>query len=130
MIRVAIYADSKYPFDRKKVREGLKAVLAREKISQDAEVALSVVGARKMTQLNEQYMRHEGVTDVLSFPLNDPGDSRPFVTSPDSILRFGDIVVCYPVAIAYALKRQKLVDDVICELAEHGMMHLLGHHHE
>ncbi len=75
-------------------------------------------------------MKIEGATDVLSFPLNDSSDDRPFISSPDGILRLGDIVVCYSVAVEEALEKQCKVDSQIQFLAEHGLMHLLGYHHE
>lgn len=129
-MRIKIVADSKFPVDRKKLRERLRVLLARHKIDTDVELAVMIVGSRKMKELNKHYMGKEGATDVLSFPLNDPDDPAPFVSSPDNVLRLGDIVVCYPVAREYALKRQVLLDEVVCDLAEHGCLHLLGIHHD
>ena len=130
MITINILADAKYPFDRSILREHLITVLARYKLTDKVEVDVQVVGKRKMTELHQVYMKLPGATDVLSFPLNDPNDDRPFISSPDGTLRLGDIVVCYPVALAEALEKQCKVDSQIQFLAEHGLMHLLGFHHE
>lgn len=129
MIRIEIVADSKYPIDRKLVRSQLRKTLILQGINQDTHITVMIVGSRKMSSLNSQYMQRKEVTDVLSFPLNDPADDVPFVSSPDGVLRLGDIVVCYPVAMKSALKKQKLVDEIIVEYADHGLMHLLGIHH-
>ena len=127
MIKIKILADSKYPVDRKKIRADLKEVLARHNIVDNCELGVMIVGKRKMAELNEKYMSKKGPTDVLSFPII--GEENEFVSSPDGILRLGDIVVCYPVAMDYALRRQMLMDRVISELIEHGCLHLLGIHH-
>lgn len=129
MFHIEIIADSKYPVDRKFLRDHLRRVLEKQGINQNTHVAVTIVGSRKMASLNSLYMQKEMVTDVLSFPLNDPSDSFPFVSFPDGVLRLGDVVVCYPVAMQYALKRQKLVDEIVIELSEHGLLHLLGIHH-
>ncbi len=130
MITINILADAKFPFDRAVLREHLSKVLIKNKLTNDIEVDVQVVGKRKISELHRVYMQLEGPTDVLSFPLNDPQDDRPFMASPDGILRLGDIVVCYPIAVEEALEKQCKVDSQIQFLAEHGLMHLLGFHHE
>lgn len=130
MIRINVLADSRYPIDREGVRAHLAKVLASHKLTDNVEVEVSVVGKRKMSTLHVDYMNLPGPTDVLSFPLNDASDNRPFVGSPDGILRLGDIVICYPVAVEEALAKQIKVDEQVNFLAEHGLMHLLGYHHE
>lgn len=130
MIAINILADAKFPFDRAALRKHLVKVLTKYKLTDGIEVDVSVVGSRKMSELHRVYMKLEGPTDVLSFPLNDPADDRPFMASPDGVLRLGDIVVCYTVAVQEALEKQCRLDDQIKFLAEHGLMHLLGYHHE
>lgn len=130
MITINILADAKFPFDRSGLREHLTEVLAKYKLTDAIEVDLQVVGKRKMSELHRIYMKLDGPTDVLSFPLNDPQDDRPFMSSPDGMLRLGDIVICYPVAVQEAIEKQCKVDSQIQFLAEHGLMHLLGYHHE
>lgn len=130
MISINILADAKFPFDRTGLREHLTKVLAKNRLTDAIEIDVQVVGKRKISELHRVYMKLDGPTDVLSFPLNDPQDDRPFMASPDGVLRLGDIVVCYPVAVEEALEKQCKVDDQIKFLAEHGLMHLLGYHHE
>ncbi|KKU45860.1 MAG: putative rRNA maturation factor [Microgenomates group bacterium GW2011_GWC2_46_7] len=130
MISINILADAKFPFDRRALRQHLTKVLAKYKLTDSVEVDVQVVGARKMASLHKIYMQLPGPTDVLSFPLNDPSDDRPFISSPDGVLRLGDIVVCYSEAVTQALEKQCKVDSQIQDLAEHGLMHLLGFHHE
>ena len=126
MITVSINSDSRYPVDRSSIRSVVRDVLSRYNITGDCEIDVSIVGRRKMTSLNQKYKGKDGATDVLSFPLMEGDDSQ---SSPDGVLRLGDVVVCYPIAVEYALKRQMLVDRVIGELVEHGCLHLVGVHH-
>ena len=130
MISINILADSKFPVDRNALRQYLARVLAKHRLTDNVGVDVMIVGRRKMSELHKTYMDLPGATDVLSFPLNDPSDDRPFVSSPDGVLYLGDIVVCYPVAVSYAFEKQVTVDTEVQLLAEHGLMHLLGFHHE
>jgi len=83
-----------------------------------------------MQQLNRTYRKIDATTDVLSFPQHDQSQSMaPFVDVPDGVLRLGDVVVSYPQAVVEATEENKLVEDKIVELIEHGINHLLGIHH-
>jgi len=130
MVEIEIVADSKFRIDRDLLRTRLVTLLARYKLRDRVKVVVELVGRRRIKALNEGYLKHSGYTDVLSFPLNDPMDDKPFISPPDGILYLGEIVVCYPIAIEEALERQVSVDVQIADLAEHGLMHLLGFHHE
>jgi len=88
----------------------------------EVEVSVAVVGGRKIRSLNKTYRQLDESTDVLSFPQEGSRD-------PDGILRLGDILVCYPQAIEQAVEEDKMVDEKINELVEHGLRHLLGIHH-
>ena len=96
-------------------------------------MSVSVVGKRKMQDINKTYHEIDAPTDVLSFPYLDPqsksSEERSFFTPPGQLI-LGDLVVCYPVAVEQARKKQRLVDEEVDFLVEHGMEHLLGHHHE
>lgn len=129
MIRVLFQTESHFPVDRKKIKGAIENMLG-DKIKSDIEVSVTIVGDRRMRDLNSHYRKVHETTDVLSFALNDPTVARePFQDSPDNVLRLGDIVVSYPQAIAQAAEENKLVDDKIIELVLHGLNHLLGIHH-
>lgn len=130
MLKINILADAKFPLDRKGMRSRLEGVLAKYRLTERVELAVLVVGKRKMTELNKKYLEREGPTDVLSFPLVDAGEKSGFIASPDGVLRLGDIVVCYPVAKRQAFLKQIKIDRQLQDYAEHGLMHLLGFHHE
>ena len=123
MIRVKISADSKYPVERKRIRNAVKIVTDEYGLKQGV-VEVLVVGERKMTDLNKKWMKRQGPTDVLSFPMEGGFDEidGPYI--------LGDVVVCYPQAVKQAGEKNILVDDEIDALVEHGVRHLLGEHHE
>jgi probable rRNA maturation factor len=129
MIAVQLFVQSRYLVDRKKLRQAVERVLHENGVD-SAQVDISIVGARKMKLLNESKLQHEGSTDVLSFPQHERHQHHDFPL-PDGVPpHLGDIVVCYPEAISHARRYGKLVDDQICFFIEHGLMHLLGYHHE
>lgn len=131
MVRVLFQTESHYPVDRKKIKDAITTYLVG-KVESDAEVSVSIVGNRRMRQLNKTYRKKDYPTDVLSFPQYDPSQPEkvPFVESPDDVLRLGDIVVSYSKAREEAMEENTLVDDQVVFLVLHGMDHLLGHHHE
>jgi len=126
-LKLEVKADSRYKFNRKKVREGVLKVLVEQGIRQSVEVSLMVVGERKIRDLEKRYFGEDKVTDVLSFPQMD-GESIPEVDS--EVLTLGDVVVCYPQAKKQSLKLNRLLDDEIEFLTCHGVLHLLGIHHD
>lgn len=98
-----------------------------QKHLESASVSIFVCGRRKMRELSRRYLRKVEDHEVLSFPYGEV--KTGFVEFPDDILRLGDVVVCFPLAQQQAMKENKMTDEVIAELVEHGILHLLGEHH-
>lgn len=122
---VLIFADSRYPVDRKFIRESVVALLVQYGMgSQRVVVEVTIVGNRKIHELNKTYRKIDAPTDVLSFPLED------MASKPDGKIHLGDVIVNYPMARDMAVKVNRIVDKIIVELVEHGVKHLLGEHHE
>jgi len=129
MIQINLFVGSRYPVNRKKIRLHIKQVLTDHAIAH-AQVDISIVGDRKIKQLNKSKLAHEGTTDVLSFPQHEKHELDD-VPLPKSIpLHLGDVVLSFPEAVKTARKYGKLVDDQICFYIEHGLMHLMGYHHD
>lgn len=83
-----------------------------------------------MKELNESKLHHEGTTDVLSFPQHERHQLDDFPLPAEIPPHLGDIVICYPVAVKAAQRYGKMVDEQIGFFLEHGLMHLLGYHHD
>ncbi len=130
MISVLFQTESHFPVKKSVVTEAIiQALLGR--VTSAAEVSVTVVGDRRMRELNAGYRKKDYTTDVLSFPQHDASQPmQPFVDAPDGVMRLGDIVVSYPEAVREATEENKLVDEKIVELVLHGLEHLLGNHHE
>jgi probable rRNA maturation factor len=129
MIQVNFSIGSRYPVNRRKLRETAKQALTEHGI-QHAQIDISVVGNRKMKLLNESKLKHAGTTDVLSFPQHERSALNDFPLPEGIPPHLGDIVISFPIAVSSAKRYGKLVDDQLCFYLEHGIMHLLGYHHE
>lgn len=122
---VEIFADSRYPVDRKFIRQAVRDLLSRYGLGeQRVVVEVTIVGNRKIHALNKEYRKIDAPTDVLSFPLEE------MAPKSDGKIHLGDVVVNYPMAREMAVKMNRIIDKAIAELVEHGVKHLLGEHHE
>ena len=123
MVKVLISSESRFPINRKSLKETVKKFLTEQKIKSETEVSISIIGDRKMRELNKKYRGMEETTPVLSFSLEE---GKPFAAPPDNVLRLGDILISYPQAVALAAEENKLVDEKLGELICHGLKNLLG----
>lgn len=129
MYTIEVTADSRFPVDRKRIRRVAEKVLKDFGVSGEVAVSVMIVGDRKMKQLNENFRKKEGTTDVLSFPTEDmESNGKGFVYPKDEPFPLGDVVISYPEARAQAIARDVFVDDEIEVLLKHGVKSLLGHH--
>lgn len=129
MFSISFTVGSRYQVNRKRIRQQVQQSFGAHGITSGA-VDVSIVGSRQMKHLNESIMKHQGVTDVLSFPQQDPQSAQTFPTLEGQPTHYGDIVICFPVAVQEAVKKGKLVDDVIDFYVDHSIQHLLGFHHD
>lgn len=131
MINVQVKADGRYPIDRKRIRKVVSDFLTEEmKVSTQIEVGVMVVGDRKMKELNKKYLKRDETTDVLSFSQTEGNVGVSFVEPKGEGLYIGDLVVSWPQAKRQALERQTTIDEEIDFLVQHGLLHLMGIHHD
>ncbi len=127
MITVNLFVNSHFLVDRKMLRERACQFLAAHQM-ENAIVDVHVVGSHKIKTLNTQ-IGHEGVTDVLSFPQYDPKE-KDFALPPGVPRHLGDVVINFAEAVNQARKKGKMVDEQVWFYLEHGLLHLLGFHHD
>lgn len=127
-IKVLIFVESRYKVNRKQISLTVKNLLKEHSVIGPAEVSVGIIGDRKMRSLYKKYKGEDKTTNVLSFSLTE-GEAITTSTG-ENILRLGDIVVSYPQVIKEAAKEEVLVDDKVDELVSHGLLHLLGIHHD
>lgn len=127
-------------------------LLADRGVGPDAELNVLYVDEAAIASLNQRFLRHEGPTDVLSFPIEDdlvlpigpPGAVAPRGSGPgrreDDFedespgpgvpLLLGDVVICPEVAARNARDHAGSYEDELALLLVHGILHLLGMDHE
>lgn len=98
------------------VRRVVRHVLARER--QQATIAVTFLGPRRMRELNARYLKHDCVTDVISFGLPQPDGSVA-----------GDVYVCRYAAARQARSLGVPVRTELLRLLVHGTLHVLGWDH-
>ena len=99
-------------------------VLAARGVPDDMELALLLVDEPTIAALNEEHLGKQGPTDVLAFPVDEPGE-----TPPDVPAILGDVVVCPAVAHAQASAFGRTPHEEVRLLVVHGILHLLGMDH-
>ncbi|MBI2020817.1 rRNA maturation RNase YbeY [Candidatus Daviesbacteria bacterium] len=136
MINIIVSSDPRYHINRTAIKLAVLEILQRHRIKGKVELGINIVGDRKMHELNKKFRGIDSGTDILSFALEDAQPANlqhiprvGFISSPDKILRLGDIVISYPQALEDASMDGIAVDEEIRSLVEHGLNHLLGTHH-
>lgn len=125
-ISVLIFVESRYKINRKRIKQTVLEVLDKNQIASPVEVSIAVVGDRKMRELSKIYKGEDKTRNILSFSQSEGQE----IVTPNDVLRLGDIVLSFPQVINDAVRDEMLVDDKVDQLVEHGLMHLLGLHHE
>ena len=94
------------------LREPVAAALAAVGVD-DGHLAVEIVGAARIQELNRDHRGKDKPTDVLSFPIDELGPAA----GPREL---GDVAIC-----------PELCDDMtLAETVVHGVLHLCGHDHE
>lgn len=98
------------------------------------DVAVALVGDRRMRALNRQFRGKDHATDVLSFPAGSGSGrrraSRSGASASPATRRLGDIVIATGVASRQAARLGHGLRDELRVLALHGLLHLLGYDHQ
>jgi probable rRNA maturation factor len=100
-------------------------VMAKEEVSEVAELSIAVVDVDEMAHLNERYRGVDGPTDVLSFGCDDPCPA-----GSDEPITLGDVIIAPEVAERQASELGTTVEEELNLLLVHGVLHLLGYEHD
>jgi probable rRNA maturation factor len=90
----------------------------------DGELSLLFTDDKQIAELNYRFLKREGPTNVLAFPMR--GNDH---TGPDMPM-LGDIVVSLDAAMRDAKRLGETLDKTLDRLLVHGLLHLLGYDHE
>lgn len=102
-------------------------VLESLHVHPDTELGVMLVDEAAIEQLHVQWMDEPGPTDVLSFPMDELRPGRVDARTPAGLL--GDVVICPQVAELQAEAAGHDLEQEVCVLLTHGMLHLLGFDH-
>ncbi|MCY4072431.1 MAG: rRNA maturation RNase YbeY [Chloroflexi bacterium] len=122
---VYIEIQQKYPVNASRLRRAAKTVLKQLRADSRSQVTLVLTDDASVRRLNLEYRQVASETDVLSFP------AGPTPVDKDSKGAYlGDILIAYPYAKRAAKRRNLKVENTVCMLVVHGLLHLLGHNHD
>jgi len=138
MLEIALEADEEWDSSRaweELIRAAAEAAIAESAFPQLAtserpvELSVRLAGDDEVRALNAKWRGKDKATNVLSFPLADPGDLTPANVSERELL-LGDIVMAHGVCVAEAAEKGVSVQDHATHLLVHGTLHLLGYDHQ
>ena len=89
-----------------------------------AELAIVLTDDARIQQLNREWRGFDKPTNVLSFPVNEPGLGK----GPPLLI--GDIVIAYETTRREALAQGTPFLHHLTHLTVHGFLHLRGYDHE
>lgn len=138
MINIIVNSDPRYPISKLGIQATVLEVLKQHHIHGNLEIGVTVVGDRKMHEINKKYRGKDSTANILTFALEDPVSSSNlqhirnvgFVKAPDKVLRLGDILISWSQVIKDAALEGVSVEEELRFLVEHGTKHLLGLHHD
>ncbi len=99
-----------------RLREFTLALLEDELGLPEFELGILLVGAKTMAQVNQDFLGHEGSTDVITF------DHRDNAQGP----LFGELYICVAVAVEQAALFDTTWEEELARYVIHGVLHLLG----
>jgi probable rRNA maturation factor len=116
-------SQNKIKIDKRKIRSTALKILKSLDCA-DKEISLSFVDDENIRLLNKQYLDKDKATNVISFSLQEGeyGNINPQI--------LGDIIVSVETAQRDALYGKLTIAQEIDFLIIHGILHLLGYHHE
>jgi len=129
---VEVFNRTRVRVDEEAVVRLVARVLAAEGVD-NAESSVELVGERRIRALNAEHRGKDEVTDVLSFPLEDAGETpgrAPAGGPAGPPRRLGDVVVCARQALRQARADALPPALELAVLLVHGTLHLLGYDHE
>ncbi len=115
-----------------RMTEAGNAALKFERLSESAEVSLTLVDKDEIRRLNKEYRGIDEPTDVLSFPQYEEEEIAYYSENPDEApeeLIIGDVVICVEKAEEQAAEYGHGFERELIYLFTHSVLHLLGYDH-
>lgn len=117
--------------DLDEMKSWAQAALTAERYPETTELAVTLIEDGDMASWNAQALGDDGVTDVLSFPLEVLTPGLPPVTAADGPpLLLGDVMIAPDYVRRQAALLGVAMQDEMALMVTHGVLHLLGYDHE
>ena len=124
---VEVLEETESDVDPRRLMRLSRFVLDRLRVHPQAELCIMLVDEPTICELNDKWMGHEGVTDVLAWPMDELRPGLVNEEPEEGVL--GDLVVCPEVAARQAVDAGHATQDEVDLLTVHGILHLLGYDH-
>jgi probable rRNA maturation factor len=111
--------------DTRRLKETAR-VLLRAAGEKDSALSLTLVNDEAIRELNRDHRGKDKPTDVLSFPLFEPGEQG----GAEAERLLGDVVISVDTARRQAAEYDAPLQNEVYRLLIHGILHVLGHDHE
>jgi probable rRNA maturation factor len=89
----------------------------------DGELSVLIVDDDRIARLNRQYLKRQGPTNVISFPMREGAHSE---IHPELL---GDVVISMDTCARESRQAGIPVEQRFVELLVHGILHLFGYDH-
>ena len=99
----------KVPIPRAKIIRAVKLTVKKVRLPVKG-LSINFVGYARMCRLNRKYLKHDGVTDILTFNLGTSAD----------------IIICPTVAATNACRFKTSISHELVLYVIHGLLHLAG----
>ena len=115
------------PVDEPSIAALARCTLRHLRIRRPGTIAIAFIGAQRMRTLNKRFLRHDRVTDVLSFRY----DGAPARRGGDAAMRrrgqvAGEILIAPAMARSYARQHGVPYEQELSRYVVHGLLHWLG----
>ena len=121
---IGLHNPDGYPVDGARLEGASVAALAAHPENQTNSLSIVITDSETIASLNARYRRVDSPTDVLAFPAavlqEGVGEDEAHI---------GDIMVAHDYVAARAKDLDASLDDILCLLVIHGVLHLLGYDH-
>lgn len=111
------------------VEKVLQFAADQQVVKDGSEVSVTFVTNDAIREINRTYRNKDVPTDVISFAMEDMGESEMKIKDADIPTLLGDIVISVERASEQAESYAHTFERELCFLAVHGFLHLLGFDH-
>ncbi len=106
------------PINIEHLKEVVACVIQEEFASFEGEACFHLVPKKRMAEVNYQFLKHEGPTDVITFDLAE---------DPSRIVFLAEIYICPAVAEDQAKEYDTTWQDELLRYHVHALLHLQGY---